>query len=65
MHDELDTLETGIRQVAELCHSLRRENLALRQQLLGTQQDNRQLAARLEAAKIRLASLLDALPEDA
>ena len=64
MHAELDTLETKIRQVAELCHTLRQENTALRQQLLATQQDNKQLTTRLEAAKTRLQALLDTLPED-
>ncbi|MCA1978130.1 MAG: hypothetical protein LDL19_02735 [Thiobacillus sp.] len=65
MHAELDTLEVRIREVAELCQSLRRENVALRQQLLSAQQDNKQLATRLDAAKQRLQALLDALPEDA
>ncbi len=64
MHAELDTLEAKIRQVAELCHALRRENIALRQQLLGTQQDNKQLTTRLDAAKARLQALLETLPED-
>ena len=63
MHDELDTLETKIRQVAELSHALRQENIALRQQLLATQQDNKQLTVRLDAAKARLQALLDNLPE--
>ena len=57
-------LEAKIRQVAELCHALRRENIALRQQLLAAQQDNKQLTTRLEAAKTRLQGLLDTLPED-
>ncbi|MCA1926415.1 MAG: hypothetical protein LDL16_09090 [Thiobacillus sp.] len=65
MHAELDTLEAKIRQVAELCQSLRRENIALRQQLLASQQDNKQLAARLDAARTRLTAMLDSLPEDA
>lgn len=65
MHAELDTLEARIRQVAELCQSLRRENSALRQQLLTAQQDNKQQATRLEAAKARLQALLHTLPEDA
>lgn len=65
MHAELDALEDRIRQVAELCHALRQENLALRQQLVAAQQDNKQLATRLDAAKARLQALLAALPEDA
>lgn len=65
MHAELDTLETKIRQVAELCHTLRQDNIALRQQVLAAQQDNKQLTTRLEAAKTRLQALLDTLPEDA
>ena len=64
MHAELDTLEAKIRQVAELCHTLRRENIALRQQLLSAQQDSKQLATRLDAARTRLQGLLDTLPED-
>jgi cell division protein ZapB len=64
MHSELDTLEAKIRQVAELCQSLRQENITLRQQLLTAQQDNKQLTTRLEAAKTRLQGLLETLPED-
>lgn len=65
MQAELDTLEAKIRQVADLCQSLRRENIALRQQLLSAQQDNKQMGSRLDAAKARLQALLDQLPEDA
>lgn len=65
MHAELDTLEAKIRQVAELCQSLRHDNIALRQQLLTSQQDNKQLSTRLDAAKARLHALLETLPEDA
>lgn len=64
MHSELDTLEAKIRQVADLCHTLRQENITLRQQLLTSQQDNKQLTTRLEAAKTRLQGLLETLPED-
>jgi len=64
MHAELDTLEAKIRQVAELCQTLRNENIALRQQVLAAQQDNKQLTTRLEAAKTRLQALLETLPED-
>ena len=65
MHAELDTLEAKIRQVAELCHMLRQDNIALRQLVLAAQQYNKQLTTRLEAAKTRLQALLDTLPEDA
>ena len=64
MHAELDTLEAKIRQVAELCQTLRNENIALRQQLLAAQQHTRQLTTRLDAAKKRLQALLETLPED-
>lgn len=64
MHAQLDALEDRIRQVAELCHTLRQENIALRQQLVAAQQDNRQLTTRLDAARTRLEALLDSLPED-
>lgn len=64
MRAELDTLEAKLRQVAELCQTLRRDNLALRQQLLTAQQENKQLGTRLDAAKGRLQALLDTLPED-
>jgi cell division protein ZapB len=64
MHAELDTLEAKIRQVAELCHTLRQDNIALRQQQLAAQQDNKHLTTKLEAAKARLQALLDTLPED-
>ena len=65
MHAELDTLEAKIRLVADLCQSLRRENVSLRQQLLAAQQENKQMNTRLDAAKSRLQALLDQLPEDA
>ena len=64
MHAELDTLEAKIRQVAELCQTLRNENIALRQQLLTAQQDSKQLTTRLDTAKARLQALLETLPED-
>jgi cell division protein ZapB len=65
MNGEFDALEVKIRQVADLCLTLRRENLALRQQLLAAQQDNKQMSVRLDSAKTRLQTLLDKLPEDA
>ncbi len=62
---ELDTLEAKIRLVAERCHTLRNDNVDLRQQLLAAQQETKQLNARLESASMRLRALLEKIPEDA
>ena len=64
MRAELDTLEAKVRQAADLCKMLRQENIGLRQQVLSAQQENKQLAARLDAAKLRLEALLQTLPEE-
>jgi len=64
MRAELDSLEARFHQVAELCRTLRQENIALRQPLLTAQQDGKQLTTRLDAARTRLRALLDTLPED-
>ena len=61
---ELDTLEAKIRLVAERYEILRTDNLSLRQQLLAVQQENKQLHQRLDAAKARVQTLLDHIPED-
>ena len=61
---ELDTLEAKIRLVAERYEILRTDNLSLRQQLLAVQQENKQLHQRLDAAKTRVQTLLDKIPED-
>lgn len=65
MDTQLTALEERVRKVVTLCQNLRRENLALRQDLAANQQDLKQLDAKLQAAKIRLSSLIDQLPEDA
>ncbi len=65
MKQELDRLETRIRQVAELCQTLREENQSLHRRLLALQQSNQQLSTRLDLAKTRLTAVLDTLPEDA
>jgi cell division protein ZapB len=65
MDTQLAALEERIRKVVALCQNLRRENLALRQDLAANQQKLKQLDAKLEAAQTRLASLIDRLPEDA
>lgn len=61
---ELDTLEAKIRLVAERYEIQRSDNLSLRQQLLAVQQENKQLHQRLDAARTRVQTLLDQIPED-
>ncbi len=65
MDSELAVLEERIHKVVTLCQNLRKENLALRQDIAGNQQQIKALNMKLEAAKTRLASLIDRLPEDA
>ncbi len=65
MDTQLAALEERIRKVVALCQNLRRENLALRQDLAANQQHLRQLDAKLQTAKTRLSSLISHLPEDA
>jgi cell division protein ZapB len=65
MDTQLAALEERVRKVVALCQNLRRENLALRQDLAGSQQELKQLDAKLAAAKTRLSNLISHLPEDA
>jgi cell division protein ZapB len=65
MDTQLAALEECIRKVVALCQNLRRENLALRQDLAASQQKLKRLDAKLEAARTRLSSMINQLPEDA
>lgn len=62
---ELETLEAKIRLITEYCETLRNDNVELRQQLLATQLELRQMTTRLETASTRLQALLDKIPESA
>ena len=62
---ELDTLEAKIRLITEYCETLRNDNVELRQQLLATQLELKQVTHRLETASTRLQALLEKIPEDA
>jgi cell division protein ZapB len=65
MEPQLAALEERVRKVAALCQNLRRENLALRQDLAAHQQRVKQLDAKLQEAKARVTKLIERLPEDA
>jgi hypothetical protein len=45
-----------------LCHRQRSENIQLRQELAGATNENKHLSEKINAATIRLESLLDELP---
>ena len=62
MDKELASLELKVQQAAELCHRLRKENLNLRQELAGAQQQAKLLQTRFDAAKDRLNAVIDKLP---
>ena len=62
METELKSLEEKINQFVQLCHRQRSENIQLRQQLAGATSENKHLSEKINAATIRLESLLDELP---
>ena len=64
MDAELKVLEERIGQLIELTQRLRNDNRALRQQLAQAANDNKRLSEKVEAAKTRLQSLLQKLPEE-
>ncbi|MGA7178861.1 MAG: hypothetical protein WBX11_04640 [Thiobacillaceae bacterium] len=65
MDTQLEALEERVRKVVTLCQNLRKENLALRQDIASHQQQIRTLTSKLETARIRLSNLIERLPEDA
>jgi cell division protein ZapB len=64
MEAELDVLEAKLTQLVQLCHRLRKDNSELRQQLVATQNQNKQLTEKIEGARQRLEVLLSRIPEN-
>ena len=65
MEAELKALEDKISQLVQLCQRLRTENLQLRQEMAGVQNENSLLAGKIGTAKDRLEQLLQQIPEEA
>ena len=63
MESDLSTLEEKIRQAAELCRQLRRENRDLRQQVAALQGTRRQLEQKIDGARDRIERLVGRMPE--
>ena len=63
MLKELSVLEGKVAEVASLCRALRNENAHLRQQLVGIENERRNLAERMQQARTRIEQLVEQLPE--
>ena len=64
MDADLKALEEKISQLIELCQSMRKDNVELRQSLALAQDAERQLRAKMQQAGQKLESLIDRLSED-
>ncbi len=64
MDTELEALEGKIDQVIGLIHQLRAENEVLRNQLAAGETERLSLREKMTAARERLESLMDKLPEE-
>ena len=64
MDAEIKVLEERVGQLIELAQRLRHENRELRQQLAQALSDNKRLTEKVDAAKARLETLLEHLPEE-
>jgi cell division protein ZapB len=64
MEADLKTLEERIGQLVELTQRLRSDNRDLRQQLAQAMNDNKRLSDKVDAAKARLAALLERIPQE-
>jgi cell division protein ZapB len=64
MDTELKSLEDKINQFVALCRRLRTDLHQLRQQLASAQSENKQLAEKVNDAKLRLETLLTQIPEE-
>lgn len=63
MEADLRGLEERVGQFVALCRRLRAENQQLRQELAERISENKQLTEKVNAAKSRLSTLLESLPE--
>ena len=62
MESQINSLEIKMRQILELCQTLRAENQKLRQQIAVANDHNKQLSERVIYARTRMESLLDKIP---
>jgi len=65
MNSELAVLEAKIEQVVALVHQLRAENEVLKNQMAAAEAERLHLRQTMSAARERLETLIDKVPEDA
>lgn len=63
MENDLDTLEQKVDQVLSLCDHLYAENVALLGRVQALEAEKQTLTEKMDAARTRLAGLVDKLPE--
>ena len=63
MEAELNSLDEKIAQLTKLCQKLRGDNSHLRQQLASSQNENKRLSEKVNAARTRLETLLNQIPD--
>ena len=64
MNSEIAALEAKIEQIVVLVQALRAENVQLKGEVSGLQNDCSELRQRMSVARERLEGLIDKLPED-
>lgn len=64
MNSEIAALEAKIEQIVVLVQALRAENVQLKGEVSGLQNDCSELRQRMSVARERLEGLMDKLPED-
>lgn len=64
MDSELQTLESKVAQVAEVCRTLREENDQLRARAASLESENQALTRRMDEARQRIDGLIDKLPAE-
>lgn len=63
MENELNSLESKIQQMVQLCQNLRTGNQNLRQQLAALTREQKRMEEHMMQARIRMEALLEKIPE--
>lgn len=63
MENELNSLESKIQQMVQLCQNLRTGNQKLRQQLAALTREQKRMEERMMQARVRMEALLEKIPE--